>query len=209
VFPIADVLRLTVGWIGKKVSRRRDRHEVLESIATELHELRFVLAGVLVLAHSKRHTMNQPVVDLIRPVMLAYKGNDGDRAMVEATSKLLAQGDAAFIAAHNTRPIDPAKAYYPVPYSTPVLASHIGQLTLFPVAVQKHLLRVSQELQLYNEQVAIVRAAHDRTFDTSLSAANYAANEQNLKTGTDKLATRAAQLVEAINEVVDSSGKPR
>ncbi len=209
VFPFADVLRAALDWMGRKIGRRHHRAEIEGAIATELHELRFVLAGVLVLVHSKLHTMNQAVLDLIRPAILNYRGDRADQGYVDATKTLLAKGDAAYIAFHNARPTDPTKAYYPVPYGAPVLAAHMGELAIFPSAVRTWLVRVSRELELYNSQVALVQASHNRTFDSSLSAVNRAANEQNLIAGTEKMGTRAAALIEAINQVVDSTGVTR
>jgi hypothetical protein len=85
----------------------------------------------------------------------------------------------------------------------------MGDLALCPPALRTWLVRVSRELELYNNQVALVGTAHNRSFDSSLSEVNRAANERNLMAGTEKLGTRAAALIEAIDQVVDSGGKPR
>jgi len=209
VIPIADVLRVAAGWIERKLGLRRQRAEILEAVGAELRELRFLLALVVSLIHTKLRTMNQSALDLIRPVILKYRGDAGDQAYLEATKALLAKGDAAFIAIHNATPINPGKALYPVPYAAQVLTGHLGELGRLPESTRAPLLRIARELELYNEQVAQVRTAHDRTFDSSLSAVNYAANEANLKAGTEKLAMRAARLIEAINEVVDPHGRLR
>ncbi len=204
---VDELFGVVVSWVTKKLGRRQHRGEVLDAIALELHELRFTLTGVLILLHSKMHTMDQATVDLIRPTMLGYKGEGGDRALTQAATKLLEQGDAAFIAAHNQRPTDHAKAYYPMPYTAPLLTAHLGDLTI-PAPVRKQLLRVARVLDLFNQQVAFVRTAHDRTFE-SLSSANYAANDRNLKEGTARLAMMTADLIVAINDVVDPEGKRR
>src|SRR5712691_10618731 len=91
-------------WIGVSdaIGRHRQRVSLMVAFATELHELRFLLALVLLQVHSKLRTLDQGVLDLMRPIFLGYEERDGDdAALLAATKQLLARGDAAFIAIHN------------------------------------------------------------------------------------------------------------
>jgi hypothetical protein len=152
--------------------------------------------------------MDQAALDLFRPVLLNYSSIDPDDVqLIEGTKKLIALGDAQYIALANT-PSAPQKALWPIAYDAPFLASHLEDLGLFSATTQRAMLRVVSELHLFREQVDAVRHAHDRTFDTSLSPANYAANEGNLASGTTKLGVRAAALIQSINRLLDSQGRP-
>jgi len=95
-----------------------------------------------------------------------------------------------------------------VPYEA-LFSPHIwGDLALFPPTTQQHVGRVASELRLFDEQVTFVQQAHDRTFDTSLSSADYAANNTNLTEGTAKLAVRTAARIKAINRMLGPEGTP-
>lgn len=178
------------------IARRRRGAQILAILATELNELRFLITSVFLLVKSKLHTMDQAAIDLIKPIFLTYEGDPDDVELLDASKQLLAEGDAAFIAIHNTTP---SSGVWPLPYDAPVLQGHIGDLALLPISTQRSLLRVLRELHLFNEQVGVVQKATDRTFDSSLSPENYAANDANLASGTAKLATRASELIRAIN----------
>lgn len=180
------------------IGRRRRRRDFVAVLTTELAELRFVIATVLLLVQSKRHAMDQATVDLIKPIYLDYRGHADDQPLLDTNRKLLAQGDAAFIVLHNL-PTKPPTGLWPLAYQAPFLQAHLSDLTLLPVEQQRALLQVLRELQLFSDQVGLVQKATDRTFDSSLSPASYAANESNLEKGTANLATRCAQLVRATN----------
>jgi len=214
---IDDVILVVLGWllgtlspgISDAIGRARRRRAIRRVLATELHELRFMLALVLERMRSKLRTMDQAVLNLVRPILLAYRDNTEDVAILEAAKKLLEKGDAVYIALHNApSPAGEGSWLLPVPYDAPFLKSRLEDLSLFPPATQQRLLRIVGELHLFNEQVAIVRQAHDRTFDTSLTGENYAANEKNLTIGTEKLAVRAEALIRAINRVLGPDGRP-
>ena len=192
------------------IARRKRKHAFGQVLSTELHELRLLLALVLIRVHVKFRSMNQEALDLIRPVLLAYKGHTDDEAAMAAAKTLLAKGDATFIAIHNAPGGTAAgRALWPLPYHAPYLESHLDDLALLPVDVQRSLLGVVTEIGLFNEQVAYVQKASDRTFESGLSAESYAANDTNLEAGQKKLVTRASQLIRSINRVLDHQGHLR
>jgi hypothetical protein len=210
----SDVFVLILGWLlgalspglAAAIERPKQRTELIVAVARELHEIRYLLAHVLVLLRSKLKTMDQATLDLIKPLLLEYKGDEQDTEHLEATEKLLAAGDAAYIALHNAGS-PTGRASYPVRYSTPLLDANAHRFGLFRLVTQQRLFRVLTELQLFNQQVEIVQRAHDRTFN-SMSPENYAANNNNLVQGTVNLAVRATFLIRAINALVNSDGSP-
>jgi len=211
-----DVVLVVLGWllgtlspgIAESIGRAKRRRAILRVLATELHELRFKLALVLTRVRSKLRTMDQAMLDVVRPIVLGYgRDSEDDAGFMDATKKLLDKGDAAFIAVHNAPRPSEQTALFPVPYDAPFLKSRLEDLALFPARTQQRLLRIVGELDLFNGQVSFVRQAHDRTFDSSLSPENFAANASNLASGTAKLATRAEALIRAVNQVLAPDGK--
>lgn len=138
-----------------------------------------------------------------------YQDATDDAPLLDATKAFLARGDAAFITAHNAMPLGSGTGLWPLPYNAPFLTSHLDDLGLFAPSKQRTLFRILEELHLFNEQVAVVRQATERTFDSSLSKENYAVNDANLKAGTEKLATRASLMIAATDRFLDSKGNVR
>lgn len=210
---VEDVLLVILGWflgtlspeISNAIARRKRRGSLKEILAAELNELRYTLAVVVIRLRTKTSTMSQATLDLSRNVIFSYAGDVDHQKVVEGMKKLLAQGDAFYIQLHNAKGAEES-AIWPVPYDAPFLRAHLEDLPLFSLTVQQRLLRVIYQLGLFNEQIDFVRKAHDRTFDTSLSPENYAANQQNLLSGTEKLARRSETLIEAISQVVGVDG---
>jgi len=167
-----------------------------------------MIALVVLKMRAHIQVMDQPTLDLIRPIILQYTGDTDDVAFVGATRKLLEAGDQTFIALHNSEPPNPAKTPFPVPYEAPFLTAHLDTLGLFPLEIQRRLLRVGSDLRGFNERVAFIQVAINRTWDSSLSTINRQQNADNLASGIKNLATTAEGLVKAINRLLDASGRP-
>ena len=168
--------------------------------------MRYLLALALLGTRSKQQNLDQAALDIVKPLLLEYVGDDEDKAAQEATRTLLKAGDAAYIAMHNT-PRAAEKSLYPVPYDAPFLIGHVPNMGIFAISTQQKLFRVVRELNLFNEQVTQVQQAHDRTFE-GLSPENFKINAGNLAASTNKLAYRSQALIKAIAAVVDSTGRP-
>lgn len=155
----------------------------------------------------RNNRLSQSTIDLLKPILLGYsRAMDAD--LVEAMRRLLTQPDAAILQWVNderglskdqfNRPM----GQWPVPYSLPLLSSHIGELDLLSVDQQECLLRVNAELILFNEQVAYVRHLVDRTF--TASGPNHQLNDANLVSARRTLDNRGVVLIRAINRVLES-----
>ena len=72
---------------------------------------------------------------------------------------------------------------------------------------QESFLRIDVELRLFNEQVSYVRALTDRSFTTT--GANHQINEANLVEARRNLGTREAELIKAINRLLEADGRLR
>ena len=208
----ADILFVLLGWllgtltpgIIEAIKRPKHKAEVLSAVKSELRELRYKVAIVVHRMRVATGTLNQQALDLIRPVILTHEGPEEDHQLAEGFRKLLALGDAKYIALHNAGESGTSSPY-PVPYAAPYLHSHLGEVAIFGQSTQEALLRVDAELHLFNEQVSYVRACHDRTFQT-MSHENFQANQGNLDTAHVKLAARAETLVWALTRAMDCAG---
>jgi hypothetical protein len=214
-----DVLLLILGWllgtlspgIGRAILRSRRRAELLRGLNYECSELRFTLANALFSTRRSLREIDQPTLDLVKPILLNYAGTE-EAKLVAAAQQLFNQPDASVIQWANderTEKKDPfgrPLGQWPAPYSLPLLSTHIGELDLLPVNQQEAFLRVGAELRLFNEQVDYVRMLHERTFTTS--GPNHQLNDSNLIVARRNLGTREDILIRAINRTVPANGCP-
>lgn len=204
---ISVVLKLGYEWIREKARRIRRRHDVIEGVAVELHELRFILANVVTRLRAKLRTFDQTTLDLVRPIFLSYTAlSVRDAQIIAGVKKLFALGDVEYMKLCNLPRADSDRAILPVPYQAPFLKALISNPGPLSTGVRRRLVDISNELHLFNQQVDYVRQAHSRSFDSTLSPENYAANDRNLKEGTAKLSVRVEALVMAINNLLAPDG---
>jgi hypothetical protein len=212
---VSTVLGVVLGWflgifskpLTDWVERKRRRTELISVIATELHELRFIVTLVWVDLLGRFRTMDQRTLDIVKPILLDFQASGDDRIIVEGTRKLLESGDEVYIAGINLP--KPRSTPFPVTYEAAFLSSHLEDLGLFPLWQQQRLLRVTAELRLFNQQVDIVQRAFERTFLQGVNEITGKAITANLEEGYNKEMVRAEYLVRAIDAVLDSSGKTR
>jgi len=214
-----DFLLLVFGWglgtvsplIERFFVRRRRRNELLAGLAYECNELRFTLANALVTSNASLGTLDQPTLALLRPIFLEYS-DVLNREATQITKQVFSKPDQelirGLIAANAKRDaFGRPLGKYPMPYSLPLLDSHIGELDLLPLFQQRTLLRIEAELRLFNEQVSYTRELNARTY--TLTGENHVLNASNLAGAEKNLGTRTELLIKAINRFIEKDGAIR
>ena len=202
-----DILFVVLGWllgtltpgVTEAIRRPKRRDEIFAALRSEFVEIRYKLALVAHNMRARTGTMSHGSLALVRPIIMGYEGNSTDGALRESVTKLLSQGEGAYIALHNTRKGQGSP--YPVRYESPFLEAHLHDLGLLSPKVQETILRLRAEFHLFNEQVDQVRQAHDRSF-TIADKTNHALNNQNYEAGLEKLAYRAETVIREIDDLV-------
>lgn len=83
-------------------------------------------------------------------------------------------------------------------YGLRFLDTHLAELRLFGVAVQRRVLEVVTQLNIYNAHVTDAREWLRMTFDQGLNEANRAAVERNLAQTYRNLGERARIIVQEV-----------
>ena len=180
--------------------------ELLTSIASEAHDVRYKLALVALRVRGKYSLFDKATFDLLRTVIQDHKGIEHDTVLAAHYRETLERGEKVFL--ESIRPPDDSfTTLFPVPYHLAFLQANLAALSIFPPATQEILLRINAEIDLYNEQVAIVRTLHDRTFDSAMIPENRKIIRNNLNAATKTLGTRAEITVGIIGKFVDSKGR--
>lgn len=205
---LSDVLLVILGWllgtltpgIADAIKRPKRKADLLTGFRVDVFDLRYKMAVVAHLARSETSTYDAPSLAILKPVLtLPPTGDAVDSALGERFTQLLASGDSTFIAMYNAR--SSAPGMYPMPYTLPFLDAHLGELSVLSLQSQRAILRIKAELELFNQQVAYVRACHDRSF--TLAGENHRLNANNFREAVVKLAVRAECCVVASNALLD------
>ena len=93
---------------------------------------------------------------------------------------------------------DPNVGVYMLQYSIPFVTAHLSEISLYPVPFQSAVIRIKDQLDMYNQRVAHLQHLHDKTFETSLTERNRLIVISNLDKSYRDLADQTAFVVDAI-----------
>src|SRR5437867_12957843 len=108
---VTDILFVLLGWllgtltpgVAEAIRRPKRRDEIFAALRSEFVEIRYKLALVADNMRARTGTMSPGSLALVCPIIMGYKGNSTDAALRESVTKLLSQGEVAYIALHNAR----------------------------------------------------------------------------------------------------------
>jgi hypothetical protein len=215
VSQVADsILLVLVGWllatlnpgIVDAIKRRKRKTELLHAFAVELRELRY--KAVLVLWHQRAGTgsLDQSSLAIVKTHVFDHPIADGEPDIAASLKELLRIGDSPYIAFMNAKGVQENLGAWPALYSLPFVSARATEFTLFDLGSQASLMRVLEELNLYNNQVEYVRDLNNKTF--TLTGDNHGINAANLAKAQRRLADRAEILARAISRLIDPKGHP-
>jgi hypothetical protein len=96
---------------------------------------------------------------------------------------------------------DPTKAKGMVQYSLPFLSAQLANISIYPVPFQSAVLRIKDQVDMFNQRVAALDVLRAKTFDASLSAENHAAVISGIAKGERDLAVQSRLIADAIDAV--------
>jgi len=141
----------------------------------------------------------------MKPLLEAVRDQVDRRAFAAPTLKLIEKGEDEYVRLANAG-ADSTKSALAPEERAPYLTHVLGEVTLLSPSQQEIVLRIDSEIRLYNNQVAIVRQMHERTFDAALTSDNHRINRENLEAATQKLGDRARSIVDQICRLLTDSG---
>jgi len=204
----AGILSLVVAWlfgllspgIVRSIERRYQAKEIRSGILAELGRLRHTIALVAFRLRARAGTLDSEFLTWFGSVFENDDKSDDDGEWREAYRRLLQLPPAQL----NNSPLGKSlagQAPRPVPYTLPYLDSQLGNLSLFPIDLQRRLMEVRYYLQLFNNDVDFVRSMLALTFDPSSLQQNQAAIDTNIEKGYQALARRSEGLARDIDQV--------
>ena len=188
----AEILRRTA-------LRRRETARVRRALSGELQELRYTVAFAAYLIQMDFGTIDRKYLEWFRSVVSSYPGTSEEDRVLRAVEMQLGLTDdqIAALAQHNRASSEGALSVKK--YALPLLDSRVGSLWELEESLQKHLLEVRANLDLFNDEVDQARYYFGLTFDESLGEENRRRVETDLVGCYLNIASRAKILVEKID----------
>lgn len=202
----SDLVLLLLGWllgilspaIVDGIRRRRETARVRSALRGELHELRYRMALAAYLLQMRFGTIDRKYLEWVRGAVSSYPGaSQQDPTLRFVESQLgLPDDQIAALAQHQKASSEGALSVKK--YALPLLDARVGSLWELDEELQKHLLEVRANLDLFNEEVDQARYYFGLTFQ-NLGEENYRRVETNLVGCYLNIASRAEILVEKID----------
>lgn len=195
-----DVVSGLFGWllgllspgIAARIERGYRRRELTAPLLAELDELRFNLVLALFRLRAFLGTLDAPAAARLSEVAQSYRGLE-----VESPELKLLRNPAAALADAEARPTIEGRALAVKPYSLQLLSANMSEITVCEPDLQRRLLHIRAELELYNADVALASQEFERSFSGGLDTAKSAIVAVILKQHYGRLAKRAQDLVDA------------
>ena len=202
-----DYAKVLLGWLLGLLSlgivafiRRKFRQkELKESLVGEQRDLRYRMAAAAHHVSTHQGLDTDELLDWLLSTMRAY---DGPLAIPEHLE--------AIRQARKIRPEDRSAAYQRLrqgpglslkEYHLPLLNATGSELAICPLPFQRSVLRIAEELRLYNQRVKYLTNQFDRTFDSGISPTNHQAITSNLDKGYRELPSAARRIADLIGKL--------
>lgn len=212
-----DIALVILGWllgllapgIAEHIRAAYQRKQLTRALIAELRELQLNLALVAWRLRFHLGTIDATLMTWLRAIADSYAGLEDDPDTLEGLRKFLSQPPeqmaAAATAGAESRRV-PSRSPRVPPLSFPFLTTNTGMLSTLSADLQIRLWQIHNQLQIFNDQAALVRSQMDRTFDSSLSAENRAAIQENIDSGYGILAERAKRTADIIGILLAKYG---
>ena len=203
-----SILFILLGWIlglfspliVDEIKKWRNRGEVGKAIRTELGELRLKLIFMIYLNRMQLGTFDRDLLNWMKPIVTKYQGAHVTHPILQAFD-LLSSFDDAKLKGYVARESSSQSGLSMKKYSIPYLEAKMDQLAQFPEKMQSTLLSIKAHLELVNQEIDIARFYMEKTFDSSIDAANLQIIQGNLRGRYDFAAEGARTTVDLINKL--------
>ncbi len=179
-----------------------------EALLLELSELRMKASLTSYILRSKTVRINRAFYTWFKAIIGSYEGalvTPEQRARVELQSQL---EDEQLEQLHLRR-YDPNRAVALKKLDLPILEANIDKLPNFPHSLQRAILDVKSNLDLFNQEVDFSMSMFQKTFDPAVGGVNREAVLSNIHKSYRDLTNRAETLANKITNILRSSSADR
>jgi hypothetical protein len=200
-----QLLYISFGWllgllapaIVERIRKGYRRSELTVAIRAELHELQYKMAFCSPKLNSHLATVTDRHLAWLEQIVSKYTGPNPKAGILSSLVdyRKVSEEERRQALATNR---DPNVGVGLLQYSIPFVTAHLADISLYPVPFQSAVIRIKDQLDMYNQRVAYLQNLHDKTFDTSLTELNRSIVISNLEKGYRDLADQTAFVADAI-----------
>ncbi len=201
-----DVLGILLGWlfgllspgIAARISRTYRRRELTDALLAEVDEMRPTLALSLFSVRAYLHSVDPTLASRISATMATYRGAKGQSGQLQ-----FLRDPAVLLQAFATQPSTEGRALALEPCSLPLLSASLTEITMCDADLQRRLLHIKAELELYNSDVTWATNEVGHAFDGQADAIRSEFIAANLRQHYARLATHSDVLLQAATELLN------
>ncbi len=192
--------------ITEAIRRRRETHEVIPALQIELDELRYRVALATYMLQLRFGTVDKSFLQWVRAKIEQYQGANPRDGLLQAVVGQLALSDEQLANVVANQRAKPDGGLSVKKYAAPLVDSRISLFWQLRPLLQRALLEVRSNLDLFNDDVARAQGYLDLTF-SDLSNDNYARVQLNLDRCYRNVADRGRILADKIDAALLESCK--
>lgn len=203
-----------IGLLGRSIidanKKKVQKREIQAGIKSELIDVQYRLASVVYSINSHYGTIDKNLLSWIFPIFKEYDGTYADGKLLEALESQLKLNEEQLVAIGKTTKRSEFRALGLRKHATPFLDYHIGNLSMFPISYQRHVLGIKAQLRFLNDLIEDSHLYFRMTFEPNIGSNNYAAVQQNLKDCYNNIAERSrttAVLIDKNKHLKDAEPK--
>lgn len=186
--------------IVEHIRKNYRRSDLTRAIETELHGLQYKMAWCSYQLNSHLCSVSDEFLVWLEQIVRSYSGPhpvENVLTLIEELKKDSEHERSRKLA----RTRKPNVGLGLLQYSLPFINAHFVDISLYPIPFQFAVIDIKDQLDIYNQRVAIQQNERDRTFDSSLGAENRDAVLSGIEAGNADLAQRSRSIAEAISRV--------
>ncbi len=201
-----QLLYITFGWllgllapaVVERIRKGYRRSELMVAIKAELHELQYKMALCSNKLNSHLATVTDGHLAWLDQIVRNYTGPNPTAGMLNSLAeyrKMPEEKRCQALAMIRNPNVGVGLLQYSIPFVT----AHLADISLYQVPFQSAVIRIKDQLDMFNQRVAYLQKLHDRTFDASLTDLNRSAVISNLEKGYRDLADQSGFIADAIS----------
>lgn len=205
---------VVVGWllgllsplIVERLRRPYQRQELIDSVLSELDEMRFTMALAAYSISDHLLSTSDEFLDWVLPIVRAYEGPKASPKLADAIAEIRALDSAQRTALLRSRLVE-GRSLHMKEYALPFTHAKANELRICPMTFQRGVFSIAGKVDLFNQQVRYLHSQLALTYDSSLTENNEAAVRDNMMRAGRQLGEAAQVIANDISKLtVEHSG---
>ncbi len=182
---------------------RYDRKRFFIAAKVELSELQFQLCITGILLAQRFGDLNREYLSEAKEILTRYKGGDQPKNIIGFIDKMLKASDDEFSAMATHLRAEDGVGLSLKNHSTILIDANSVNISHLPMELQSEIYEFKNVLNIYNQEVLIVKDSLKLTYDSTLSDVNHQRVVEGLSTKYADLQNICSRICKKIQLIID------